>query len=337
MEEEKLEIYQETLEKGIKQREAIEGTVKEIFKKEIKNIFLVGCGGSLGCMYPLKYIMDINSELPVFTYNSSEFLALDPVSLGEKSLVILSSYSGKTQETVDAAKHVNEKGGTTICFTGEEGSPLAQAVNYVFTNKADEGVTDSKIIMLYQIIFNVLKYTDDYQKYDEMMKVLDVLPEKLVDIKRKVEDRAEKFAQAKKDEEFFMTIGSGPNWGETYVYATCILEEMQWIHAQPVHAGEYFHGAFEIVREDTNLIVFKGEDKTRSLIDRVEEFSNKYSNNITLIDTKEYNNLENISDDFKGYLSPLILSAVMDVFSKKLASARNHPLETRKYMGKVDY
>lgn len=337
MEEEKLEIYQETLEKGIKQREAIEETVKEIFKKEIKNIFLVGCGGSLGCMYPLKYIMDINSELPVFTYNSSEFLALDPVSLGEKSLVILSSYSGKTQETVDAAKHVNEKGGTTICFTGEEGSPLAQAVNYVFTNKADEGVTDSKIIMLYQIIFNVLKYTDDYQKYDEMMKVLDVLPEKLVDIKRKVEDRAEEFAQAKKEEEFFMTIGSGPNWGETYVYATCILEEMQWIHAQPVHAGEYFHGAFEIVREDTNLIVFKGEDKTRSLIDRVEEFSNKYSNNITLIDTKDYNNLENISDDFKGYLSPLILSAVMDVFSKKLAEARNHPLETRKYMGKVDY
>lgn len=337
MGKDKLQIYQETLEKGIKQRAAIEKTVKKIFKNKIENIFLVGCGGSLGCMYPLQYIMDINSELPVFTYNSSEFLALDPVSLGKNSLVILSSYSGQTKETVDTAKYVNRKGGITICFTGEDGSPLAQAVDYVFTNKADEGVTDSKIIMLYQIIFNVLKYTDDYQKYDEIMEVLDLLPEKLVEIKRKVEERAEKFAQANKNEEFFMTIGSGPNWGETYVYATCILEEMQWIHAQPVHAGEYFHGAFEIVREDTNLLIFKGEDKTRSLIDRVEEFSYKYSNNITLIDTKDYNNIVNISDEFKGYLSPLILSAVMDVFSKKLAEARNHSLETRKYMGKVDY
>lgn len=337
MKEEKLEIYKKTLEKGINQREDIEKAVEKILEKEIKNIFLVGCGGSLGCMFPLKYIMDINSKLPVFTYNSSEFLALDPVNLSENSLVILSSYSGKTKETVDAAEYVNKKGGTTIGFTGEDGTPLGKAVNYVFTNKADEGVTDSKIIMLYQIIFNVLKYTDNYQKYDEMMEIIDLLPEKLVEIKREAEERAEKFAKVNKDEEFFMTIGSGPNWGETYVYATCILEEMQWIHAQPVHAGEYFHGAFEIVREDTNLLIFKGEDKTRSLIDRVEEFSYKYSNNITLIDTKEYNNIDNISDEFKGYLSPLILSAVMDVFSKKLAEARNHPLETRKYMGKVDY
>ncbi|MFO7815216.1 MAG: SIS domain-containing protein [Halanaerobiales bacterium] len=336
MDKEKIKIYQKMIKKGINQRKNIEDTMKEILGKDIKNIFLVGCGGSLAVMNPLKYILETNSSLPTYIYNSSEFLAIKPKNFNEDSLVITSSYSGKTKETVDSSKYAKEVGAITIGFTGEADSPLGKSVDYVFANKADEGVTDSKMIMLYQIIFNILKYKDDYKYYDEMMEVMDKLPELLVDVKYKVEDRAEKFAANYQDADFFMTLGAGPLWGMAYTYATCILEEMQWIHAQPVHSGEYFHGAFEIVREDTNLILFKGEDKTRSLAERAEKFSEKYSNNLIIIDTKEFE-LPGIPSKFRGYFSPLFVSSIMDVFSKKLADKRDHPLETRKYMGKVEY
>lgn len=330
------EIYKTTLERAIGYRKNIENAIQEIMKKDIKNIYLVGCGGSLAVMIPCKYILEINSSMPVYVYNASEFLALKPKNLSDQSLVMLSSYTGETKETVDSAKYVNQIGAATIGFTGEENSSLGKSVDYVFANKAKEGVTDSKLIMLYQIIFNIIKRTDNYDRYDEMMDILSSLPENLVKIKEKVEEQAIEFAKNNKDEKFFMTLGSGPCWGEAYAFATCILEEMQWIKAQPVHAGEYLHGAFEIVREDTNLIIFKGEDRTRSLIDRVGKFSRKYSKKITLIDTKDFE-LPGVPEDFRGYLSPLVLLAVMDVYAKKLAEQRNHPLEIRKYMGKVEY
>lgn len=329
-------IYKEVIQKGLSQRDKIESIVNDILKEDIDNIFLVGCGGSLAVMFPCKYILETNSKAPVYAYNSSEFLSLKPKNLTEKSLVILSSYTGKTPETVKAAEYVNSIGATTIGFTGFKDSPLGKAVKYVFDNHAEAGVTDSKLILLYQIVFNILKHKDNYDKYDEIMNAMDTLPDSLVNIKNNVDDWAKEFAENNKDEKYFMVLGSGILWGETYSYATCILEEMQWILAQPIHAGEYFHGSFEMVREDTNILLFKGEDLTRSLAERAETFSNKYSNKVTVIDTKKYD-LPEVPDEFREFLSPFILSAVLDRVSKNLEHARNHPLSTRKYMGIVEY
>lgn len=328
--------YKAVLQRGIDQRKNIEEAVKKIVEKGVENVFLVGCGGSIAVMTPLKYVMEVNSKLPVYEYNASEFINIKPKQFGEKSLVILSSYTGTTKETVAAAKFAKEKGAATIGFTGEANSLLGQTVDFVFANAAKNGVTDSKLIMLYQIVFNLIKHTDNYDRYDEMMDALATLPDNMANIKDLAEEKAEKFASEYKDADFFMTLGAGAVWGETYSYAICILEEMQWIKAQPVHAGEFFHGSFEIVQEDTNLLVFQGEDLTRPLLDRVIAFANKYTKNMVLIDTKDYP-LNGVPEDLRGYFSPFVISAVLDRFSENLASVRNHPLSTRRYMTKVEY
>ncbi len=55
-----------------------------------------------------------------------------------------------------------------------------------------------------------------------------------------------------------------------------------------------------------------------------------------MLDSQEFAML-GVSDDLRGYFSPLVLSAIMDVYAKQLAEERNHPLKTRRYMSKVDY
>jgi len=331
------DVYKKVLEKGLEQRAVIEKTVKKIYDENtIDNIFFVGCGGSLAVMLPCKYIFDELSDITTNVYNASEFVNLKPRTFTKNSLVIVSSYSGKTPETVKAAKMAKEKGAPTIGFMGNADTPLGETVDFAFANDAETGVTDSKIIMLYQIIFNILKLRGEFDDYDGFIKALESLPENLVKVKETVEKRAAEWAQENKDEKYFMVLGSGICYGEAYAQAICIFEEMQWIHAQPINAGEYFHGSFEIVREDTNIIILKGQDLSRPLADRAETFSKKYSKKVTVLDTKEFD-MPGVDEKFRGYFSPLVCSAVLDRYSKNIADVRNHPLKTRKYMGIVEY
>lgn len=331
------DVYKKVLKQGLEQRPVIEKTVAKIFNEnKIENIFLVGCGGSLAVMLPTKYILDELSDITTNVYNASEFINLKPKTFTKNSLVIVSSYSGKTPETVKAAQMAKKLGAPTIGFMGKADTPLGEAVDFAFANHAEVGVTDSKIIMIYQILFNILKIRGEYDGYDEFMKALDTLPENLVKVKDTVEQRAADFAQENKDEKYFMVLGSGILYGEAYAQAICIFEEMQWIHAQPINSGEFFHGSFELVREDTNIIILKGEDLSRPLGDRAEKFSKKYSKKVTVLDMKEFE-LDGVDEKFRGYLSPLVCSAVLDRYSKNLADVRNHPLSTRKYMGLVEY
>lgn len=329
--------YKVMLEKGIEQRENIDDAVRRIAEDGVDNVLLVGCGGSLAVMYPLKYIMQLNSKVPVYEFNAGEFNAMKPKVLTDKSLLLVSSYTGTTRETVEAVRIAKETGAKVIGFTAKKDSPLAQLSDYIFTNDGQVGVTDSKVIMLYQIIFSLLKYVDGYDAYDEMMAALATMPENMVRIKEKAQTMAADFAAQYHDEEFFMTLGAGACWGEAYSYAICILEEMQWMKAQPVHAGEFFHGPFEIATDESPcLLIFKGEDLSRPTVDRVTDFVEKYSKKINVIDTKDYE-LEGVPEHLRGYFSPLVISAVLERVSNHMEVKRNHPLSTRRYMFKVDY
>ena len=186
----KVAEYLEALKHGVAQLPAIEQAVKKIVDGGVENVFLVGCGGSLAVMSPLKYILDVNSMLPVYEFNASEFLAMKPVKFSSKSLVITSSYTGTTKETVKTAEYAKSIGAPLIAFVGKLDSPLGHLADFPFANDAVAGVTDSKLIMLYQIVFNLIRFVDHYDRYDDMMKVLGKLPEILPAVKEAAEEKA---------------------------------------------------------------------------------------------------------------------------------------------------
>ncbi|MCR4429951.1 MAG: SIS domain-containing protein [Tepidanaerobacteraceae bacterium] len=328
--------YREALLNAVGQGDKTSATVEKLVQNGVENVFFVGCGGSLAVMYPAWYIMQELSDIPSFIFNAGEFNKLTHKKFGKNSLVITASYSGTTPETIEAVNIAKSKGAATIGFTGKMESPLSKAVDNVFVNNAKVGATDANLIMLYQIVFKLMKEMKDYDRYEDIAKCLNTLPDSLVGIKESAEEAAKKFAETYKNEKIFYTLGAGLGWGEAYAFAICILEEMQWLTAQPIHAGEYFHGPFEVVDENANLIILKGEDFSRPLIDRVIDFSKKYTDRLVIIDTKQYP-LPGVSEAYRGYFTPFILSAVLDRFANCLADERNHPLSTRRYMGKVEY
>jgi fructoselysine 6-phosphate deglycase len=307
--------------------------------RTINHVYFVACGGSSAIMYPNKYIMDREAiNLTSDVYSSNEFIHRNPRKLGENSLVVLCSMSGTTPETVQAATFAREKGALTVGFTNEPTSPLAQESEFVVKYEwgTDSIAFNTNLGLLYQLTAGVLNVVEGNDKFDKMINSLTNLQAVFEKAGQQYENQAQQFGQQYKDEKVIYTMASGANYGIAYSYAICILMEMQWIHSNAIHSGEYFHGPFEIIDKDVPFIILLGLDETRPLDERALDFSKKYGEKLVVLDAKDLD-LTGIDEELKGYIAPLVLNHVLRRYAEQLAEARNHPLPKRRYMWKVEY
>jgi len=162
------------------------------------------------------------------------------------------------------------------------------------------------------------------------------LPHALLEVKRAFEARAEQLAETIKDEPYHIVTGAGSTWAEAFYYGMCILEEMQWIRTRPVHASDFFHGTLELVEQGVSVLLFKGEDAARPLVERVERFVPAYTDKVRVLDTADFA-LPGISERTRALISPVILATLLERLSAHLELKRNHPLTTRRYYKRVAY
>ncbi|WP_026572692.1 SIS domain-containing protein [Bacillus sp. UNC438CL73TsuS30] len=307
--------------------------------RTINHVYFVACGGSSAIMYPNKYILDREAkDLTSDVYSSNEFIHRNPRKLGENSLVVLCSMSGTTPETVKAAEFARQKGALTVGFTNQPTSPLAQESEFVVKYEwGTESVAfNTNLGLLYQLTFGVLNVLEGNDKFDKMVNSLSNLQSVFEKAAKQYEGKALQFGQEYKDEKVIYTMASGANYGIAYSYAICILMEMQWIHSNAVHSGEYFHGPFEIIDKDVPFIILLGLDETRPLDERALDFSKKYGEKLVVLDAKDLD-LTGVDEELRGYIAPLVLNHVLRKYAEQLAEARNHPLSQRRYMWKVEY
>jgi fructoselysine-6-phosphate deglycase len=321
---------------GLSFKSRIESIVDEVANKGYRNIFLIGAGGTIAMMYPYEYILKSNSTINVHAEIASEFMVMNHKHFSEESVCIFTSVSGTTKETVAAANLCKEKGATTIALVAEPNTPLTQVVDYCITTGYEKHSFDTFFMLLYMFIFRFMYNNNEFPQYEQFSKEVSLLPQAILSAVKSFDKKAEEFAIKHKDTEYHMMVGSGNLWGNTYSYAMCILEEMQWIHAKSIHAAEFFHGTLELVVEDTSVILLKGEDETRPLMDRVERFAEKITKELTVIDTKDFE-LEGISEEFRKHFAVSINWAVLSRISVYLERERNHPLDLRRYYRKMEY
>lgn len=307
--------------------------------RTINHVYFVACGGSSAIMYPIKYIMDREAKnISSDVYSSNEFIHRNPRKLGENSLVVLCSMSGTTPETVKAAEFARQIGALTVGFTNEPTSPLAQESEFVVKYEwgAESIAFNTNLGLLYQLTLGALNVLEGNDKFDKLVSSLSNLQAVFEKSAKQYESKAAEFGQQYKDEKVIYTMASGANYGIAYSYAICILMEMQWIHSNAVHSGEYFHGPFEIIDKDVPFIILLGLDETRPLDERALDFSKKYGEKLVVLDAKDLD-LTGVDEELKGYVAPLVLNHILRKYAEQLAVARNHPLSKRRYMWKVEY
>jgi len=306
------------------------------FAGKIDRIYLVGCGGPNRAMLTVEYwIEHCSSAIEVRRYFPAEFMTINPRRLDARTLVVLGSKSGTTAETVQAAEFVRGRPCHVVAITEKPDSALAQSVASPLLMGASSGGA-SMFMLLQALVGGVMAEADKWELFDPLMSSLHALPQVLADTAAASDLRSAEDARLLKDDRILYHIAAGPMFATAYVWGVCVLMEMQWMHSIPLEAAEFFHGPFEIVDQNTPIVLMKGEDPSRPLMDRVERFCKKYTERLFIYDTADYP-MPGIDPRIRAIVGPNVLQAALRRISDRLAVWHNHPLTTRRYMWKTDY
>ena len=294
----------------------IKAIVAEILENKkdeggVKNIYFVGCGGSLGALYPAKTFMERESRtLTSGWVSSNESVHSTPRDFGKNSIICLACHKGNTPETIAAAKLGKEMGAAVIILTWLEESEIIEFGDYIIHYSFDASPDH-------------LAGDIDYAG-EKTMCALQVAVELL--------NQAEEY----KNDSVIYTMGSGAGYGAAYMESICIFMEMQWIHSGTIHTGEFFHGPFEVTDANTPFVIQVSEGSTRELDERCLKFLHTYAKRIEVLDAKELG-LSVIDPAVVDYFNHSLFNNVYPIYNHALAETRQHPLTTRRYMWKVAY
>jgi fructoselysine 6-phosphate deglycase len=304
---------------------------------DVDRIYFVAHGSAHRAMQGMQYwIEHFSPSLEVRRYFPSELIVQDPPRLDERTLVLLASKSGTTPETVEAARYLQGKPCRTISFTLSGESPLASLAQDGFL-AGDTGESFVALFMLMQsVVGGVLQGRDGWPHADELLTSLSALPEVIADAAAGNDARALADAQAYQHDRNLYHVASGPGFTPAYVFGVCILMEMLWLHSYPIEAAEFFHGPFEIVDENTPLILILGEDPSRPLMERVKRFCEKYTKRLMIYDSLDYE-MKGIAPSIRPIVAPYVLQASLKRLSEHLSDLHGQPLSTRRYMWKTEY
>ena len=321
---------------------AVSAVAERLEKGEVKNIYFVACGGSQANMMPAQYMFDRELDIPAAIYTSNEFNYGTPKNFGANSVVITCSHSGTTPETVAAAQKATDAGALSIAFSNEVDSPLWNAAMYpIHYDHGPEAVDcDKGGSVMMKLWFELLRILDPANA-DVWQSGSDAI-DGLINVKNaaseKYRETAVKFASDNKRAQVIYTMGSGANYGEMYSLAICLFMEMQWIHSNCIHSGEYFHGPFEVLDKNQSFFLLVAEGRTRKADERAERFLKEYGGDkVYVLDAKELG-INRFKDSVAEYFNHMLFSPILNnTYMKKLSEATKIDYLTRRYMWKVQY
>lgn len=315
----------------------IDAAISQAINSGAENLYFLGTGGVAYLMEPAVQYLHRNSSFPVFQDFPAELVLTGSRNLTAKSIVIMPSLSGKTRESVAMLAKLKEIGAQVITLVGHAETPLGQGGEPALVNfAADDTSSESFYIQSMLVALSVMKARGECADYDAILGEMQGLPQAFLATKKAFEERAQEFASIIAGANYHMFVAAGNMWPAANYYATCILEEMQWIRTRPVHASDFFHGPLELIETGVSLILLRGEDAHGELADRVAQFAPQYTDKFTVLDTAEYVP-SGVPTRMRALFAPAFMATILERQSAHLEEMRNHPLVTRRYYNRVQY
>ena len=289
--------------------------------------YLVGSGGSYSVQFPVRYVAEKYTKVPVHQYSGWEFLERKPVAVDGDAACVFISQSGKTKEAVRGLEWANAAGALTLGLAQMPDSPLCTKAG-LRLGHGGRAVTIGKLTVLY-ILFGTVLREKGYEVGDRMIRLAESLPELLPPMVPRAREFGKEMGLRFKDDDEMFVLGGGVNWGLAYQYAICTLQEMCWVHATPINYSEFRHGPLEVFSPGRAAIFLRGRGGEEEIEDAVIKWCFLNGVRGVVLDSQEL--------DVDNLLTPFTLFVELEWLSYYLSLAKNRDMSKWRYYDKVDF
>ena len=294
---------------------------------KFERFYLVGSGGSFSVQFPIKYIAEKYTDIPVYQYSAWEFLERQPQAVHEGAVCIFISQSGRTREVLRAAEWAVKTGARTVGLTQKKDSSICKVCDFRIGHEA-RGVTIGKLTTLY-ILFGAILKEKGYEVGSKMIKIAENLPTLLLPMIPKAKEIGKYLGLKFKDDGEIYVVGGGINWGLTYQFALCTLQEMCWVHATPVLYSEIRHGPIEMFTPGTAAIFLRSRGNEGELERAVSYWCEKNGIRSMVFDSQ--------NQELDNLVTPFTLFIELEWLSYYLSLAKNRDMAAWRYYDKVEW
>ena len=314
------------------QRESIEKIADALSEEGFDLLFFTSSGGSMAMMQPFEMWISQKSAIPSGSMISADLTAMGCNRITDKTVAFLTSKSGDTPDTIEAAQYLKQRGVRLVSVTGVPDSPLEKLSDFCITY----GEGRPQELVFYLLIGRLLCNRGAFPDYAQFADELKHLAAALVEVRKQADPFCLEYSKKYCREPYHIWIGSGDLWPMAYSYSMCTLEESLWLKTKSVSSPEFFHGTLELLEEDVCVTLLMTQGPTRFLDEKVKAFAQQYTKKFTCFDAESYA-LPGISSSFHSLLSPVIMAAVLQRVSKNMEAVTGHSLDVRRYYRKGGY
>lgn len=320
---------------AVKELDHVDEVLAKLRKKNIKNIFFTGCGGSYTKFVNLRPLMFKKLPIPFVVTTPEELCDLYHDDITNDSLILAGTKTGETTELVEAIEKIRKDfpKATVISFIGDENSTLEK--ESLIDERIKSFDTDANLIELGWFLINFAQESDN--KTNESQK------QQLKEMAQNVAEGIEALVPAALDhvnntniDQMQMWVGSGNVWGEVCCFANYLMEEIQHIKAQAINSGEFFHGPFEIIDNNQSVSVVVNSNSNRQEDMRVVNFVKQFAKNPLIIDMKAFK-LNEFDSDLQVFIEAYALNHYFDTLFNMYSIKTGRSAQTRRYYRLLDY
>lgn len=227
-----------------------------------KRIIIVACGTSYHAGLVAEYMLEDFARIPVEVEYASEFRYRNPI-IYESDVVIAISQSGETADTLAALKLAKDKGAFIFGINNVVGSSIARITDagaYIHAGP-EIGVASTKaftaqltILALIALKLGKKKGELSEEKYHDLTRELDRIPELVEKVLKDCEGKVEAIAAKYKESHNAIYLGRGYNYPSA-LEGALKLKEISYIHAEGYPAAEMKHGPIALLDEEMPVIV----------------------------------------------------------------------------------
>lgn len=275
--------------------------------KQLKRIYIIGCGSAYHVGVTGKYVIEKITRIPVEVDLASEFRYRNPI-LEKDSMVIIISQSGETADSLAALRKAQELGVKVLGIVNVVGSTIAREADNVLYTWAGPEIsvattkaysTQLSALYLLGMLFGDIRGTISAEEYTKMLAELKSIPDKIQEIlgdKERIQWFASKYANAK--DVFF--LGRGTDYA-TALEGSLKLKEISYIHSEAYAAGELKHGTISLIEDGIlTVAVVTQPDLYEKMISNIVEVRTRGGYIFTL--TNKGNCVMEDTSDFTVYV-----------------------------------